>query len=153
VFNDVNVLRRLVDGARKLDVFVVVTTGPGTDPLALGPRLDNVAVFDFLPQRELLPHCAAVVSHAGSGTFLGALAEGVPQVCVPLGADQFLNADACVRAGAGIAVEPWAGEVSVGLKRVLGDGAFAAAAARVRDEIAAMPSSMDAAERLHQRYG
>ena len=158
VFNDVNVLRRLVDGARELDVFVVVTTGPGTDPLALGPRLDNVAVFDFLPQRELLPHCAAVVSHAGSGTFLGALAEGVPQVCVPLGADQFLNADACVRAGVGLAVEPCAGKVSVGkvsvgLERVLGDGTFAAAAARVRDEIAAMPSSMDAAERLHQRYG
>ena len=32
------------------------------------------------PEEALLPHCAAVVSHGGLGTTLGALAHGLPQV-------------------------------------------------------------------------
>ncbi|HSS23012.1 MAG TPA: nucleotide disphospho-sugar-binding domain-containing protein [Mycobacterium sp.] len=35
---------------------------------------------------------------------LGALAHGLPQLCLPQGADQFRNAQACAAAGAGIAL-------------------------------------------------
>ena len=53
-----------------------------------------------------MPHAAAVVGHGGHGTTLGALAHGVPQVVVPLfSIDQWANAAAVERAGAGVALD------------------------------------------------
>ena len=53
----------------------------------------HVRVEAWVDQAEVLCRCSAVVSHGGSGTFLGALARGVPQLCLPLAADQFRNAE------------------------------------------------------------
>jgi UDP:flavonoid glycosyltransferase YjiC (YdhE family) len=153
VFNPAGTLRELVAGVRDLDVFAVVTTGPDEDVAALGPQPDNVHVARFIPQHELLPHCAAVVSHAGSGTFLATLAAGLPQLLVPRGADQHLNADACVAAGAGIVVEPDAGVVREELARLLTDGSFRAVAEQIGADLAAMPTPVAVADHLAHAYG
>src|SRR6185503_13419353 len=103
VFNrDVALLARVVGALALLPVRVVVTVGPGGDPDALGPQPHHVHVARYLPQDEILPLCAAVVSHGGSGTFLAALAAARPQLCLPQAADQFLNAAALERSGAGV---------------------------------------------------
>jgi UDP:flavonoid glycosyltransferase YjiC (YdhE family) len=156
VFNDdLPLFTAAVDAARALCIRVVVTLGPGNDPAVLGPQPSHVTVAQFIPQAELLPACAAVVSHAGSGTFLAALAAGVPQVLLPQAADQFLNAEAGEQGGVAIAV-PRA-EVSMerireALERVLGDGAFRAAAEGVRAEISAMPAPEAVVAELERRY-
>jgi calicheamicin 3'-O-methyl-rhamnosyltransferase len=106
-----------------------------------------VLVERYIPQALVLPRCDALVAHAGAGTMLGALAAGVPQLLLPHGAEQHLNAEACRRAGAALVVAPeelTAGVVRAGLERVLEEPAFAAAAARLRDEIAAMPPADEA---------
>jgi Glycosyltransferase family 28 C-terminal domain len=51
-------------------------------------------------------HVDAVVHHGGSGTTLGALSVGAPQLVLPQGADQFANADAVSAAGAGLVLLP-----------------------------------------------
>ena len=150
------VLSTVVQAVRDLPVRVVVTVGPAGDPAALGPQPSNVHVARYIPQDQLLPHCAAVVSHAGSGTFLATVAAGLPQLCLPQAADQFLNAAACDRAAVGLTIEPGAvsGErVRDAVERLLSDGTFRTAAHRVSDEIAAMPSAHDVATRLHTDYG
>ena len=91
-------------GAAEVDA--VVTLGGAVDPAALGPVPDNVRVEAYVPQRHLLGRSTLVVSHAGSGTLLGAAARGLPQLCIPLGADQWDNADALTAAGAGVTLEP-----------------------------------------------
>jgi UDP:flavonoid glycosyltransferase YjiC (YdhE family) len=150
VFNDVQPLRAVVEGARGADVRLVVTVGPEADPAALGPQPAHVHVERYLPQDQVLGLCSAVVSHAGSGTFLAAAASGLPQLCVPQGADQFLNAAACARSGAGIALTtpPTADEVRTALERLLAEPAFTAAAARLALDVAAMPTAQDVADRL-----
>jgi UDP:flavonoid glycosyltransferase YjiC (YdhE family) len=156
VFNDdLELFRTAVDAARGLGVRVVVTLGPGNDPDALGPQPSHVRVEQFVPQAELLPSCAAVISHAGSGTFLAALAAGVPQVLLPQAADQFLNAEAGEQGGVAIAIPratATVARVREALERVLGDGAFRAAAQRVRTEIAAMPTHAAVVAELERRY-
>jgi UDP:flavonoid glycosyltransferase YjiC (YdhE family) len=152
---DPDLIARVVEGVRELPVRVVATVGPGTDPGALGDQPPNVEVATFIPQAELLPRCVAVVSHAGSGTFLAALAAGLPQLLLPQAADQFLNAAAAARAGAGIAIPPdavTAASVRRELERLLGDPAFRSAAERIRDQIAAMPSPGAAAEGIQARF-
>jgi UDP:flavonoid glycosyltransferase YjiC (YdhE family) len=133
-------------------VRVLVTVGPGGDPAALGPQPAHVHVARYVPQAQVLPHCALVVSHAGSGTFLAALAAGLPQLCVPQAADQFLNAGACARAGCGITLHPDAvtvASVREGAERLLTDGAYRGVAEALAAEIASMPSHDDAVVRLH----
>jgi UDP:flavonoid glycosyltransferase YjiC (YdhE family) len=105
----------------------------------------------YVPQSEILPGCAAVVCHAGSGTVLGALAHGVPLVNVPIGADQPFNAARCESLGAGITLDPLTAtpeEVGDAVSTVLTDPAYRAAAERIRDEIAAQPGADHAAELL-----
>jgi UDP:flavonoid glycosyltransferase YjiC (YdhE family) len=152
VFSDTSVLETVVAGLRELAVRVVATVGPHGDPAALGAQPDHVHVARYIPQALLLSRCEAVVSHAGSGTFLAALSHGLPQLCLPLAADQFANAAAGVRSGASLAIEPGAvtaDGVRVAVERLLSEPAFRSAAEAVSREIAAMPSSDDVAERLH----
>ncbi len=156
VFNgDLTLFATALEAARELGVRVVVTLGPGHDPDALGPQPPNVTVAEFIPQAQLLPACSAVVSHAGSGTFLAALAAGVPQVLLPQAADQFLNAEAGARGGVAIAIAP--GELSVAhvraaLDRILSDTPFLTAAQRIQAEISAMPAPDAVVEELERRY-
>jgi len=157
VFNrDLSLIGMVVEGVRSLPIDVVATLGPGNDPDALGKQPGNVQIAQYIPQAELLPRCAAVVSHAGSGTFLAALAHGLPQLVLPQAADQFLNASAAVQAGVARDIPP--GEITAErvreeLERVLEDPGLAAAARAMSAEIAAMQSPGGVADELARRYG
>lgn len=147
------VFRAILDGLADEDVTVVMTVGEQSDPHWLDPVPANAHVERYLPQSLLLDRCTTVVSHGGSGTILPALARGIPQVLLPQGADNFTNAARCERAGAGIAVPPGAvsaDSVHAALHRALDDASVAAAARRIADEIAAMPTPSDAAEGLER---
>ena len=156
VFNsDIGTIRTVLEGIRDLPVRVVITCGPGKDVRALGDQPANVHVAEYIPQAQLLPHCAAVASHAGSGTFLAALAAGLPQLLLPQAADQFLNATAGAQAGVGIAIEPGrltAAVVTEALAELLGEPAYRVAAQGLSAEIQAMPSSDAVAQELERRF-
>lgn len=152
VFNDnPDVIRAVVQGVRSLPVRVLVTVGPRADPAMLGDQPENVHVAKYVPQTQLLPHCAVVVSHAGSGTFLASLSEGLPQVCVPQGADQFANAAACIRGGVGRTLLPHemtVESVRAATEEALSDKKYRLAAEKVQTEIAAMPDPAGVADVL-----
>ena len=63
--------------AAELGVVGSVTVGPKADPAVVGAQPAHVRVEQYVPQTLVLPHCDVVVSHAGSGTVLAALAVGV----------------------------------------------------------------------------
>ena len=134
--------------ARFEDAETFVTVGPAGDVDAFGPQPEHVRIQRYVPQAELLPRCSAVVSHAGSGTLLGSLALGIPQVCLPQAADQFRNAEACVGAGAGIALigaDATTDAIETALRRVLTDKDFRRHAQDIAAEIEAMPAADHAA--------
>ncbi|MGI8984346.1 MAG: glycosyltransferase [Acidimicrobiales bacterium] len=143
LFNDpTGVFTAAVAGAAHHDVDVLVTVGPNGDPAALGAVAGHVRVERYVPQMQVLPRCAAVVSHAGSGTFLATLGLGIPQLCLPQGADQFLNAGQGAAAGAAISLmaDQCAPDTVAGaVGRLLKEPAFGEAAGRIAAEIAAMP--------------
>ena len=137
-----------LDGLASLDARVVVTVGPDGDPEAFGPVPGNVSVHRYIPQHLLLPGCSLVVSHAGSGTFLGALDHGLPQLCLPQAADQFGNAEQCAAAGAGLMLLPHdvtSATVHNAATRLLSEPMFGNNAARIQTELKKMPSPDDAA--------
>jgi len=145
--------RHAVEGVADLNVRMVVTVGPEGDPAVFGPLPDNISVHRYLPQTELLPRCSLVVSHAGSGTFLAALDHGLPQLCLPQAADQFLNAQQCTAAGAGLRLSP--GEttrasVRDAARQLLDDHVFRTSAQRIREELPSMPLPADVVPLIEQ---
>ena len=140
VFNNpAGLFRHAVEGVADLDVRVVVTVGPDGNPEAFGSIPDNVSVYRYV---QLLPRCSLVVSHAGSGTFLASLDHGLPQLCLPQAADQFLNAQQCAAAGAGLRIPPadvTRESVCQAAFQLIGDERFRVNAQRIQKEIASMP--------------
>jgi UDP:flavonoid glycosyltransferase YjiC (YdhE family) len=141
----------LVRALSALPVRLLVAVGPAGDPAMFEGLPPHVRVERWVDQEQVLEHCAVVVSHAGSGTFLGALARGLPQLCLPQAADQFRNAAGGARAGAALALSPDAATpeaVVDAVRRLSADPAYAARAAEVADEIRGMPSQSDVVEAL-----
>ena len=144
VFNHSESLRMAAVALARLDVNLVVTVGRDGDPASLGRLPANVHVEPYLDQASLLPFCAAVVSHGGAGTLLGAAAHGLPQLLLPQAADQFRNARAIAAAGAGrmLPFEQLSADlIESALRELLESAGVQTAARRIAGEIRAMPSA------------
>lgn len=130
-------LQRIVDAVADLPVRAVVTTGPSLDPATVRAGA-NTEVLSYVPHGELLPSCSVVITHAGLGTAMAALAAGVPLVCLPMGRDQFFNAEAVQALGAGRMLMPDAAPAAIAdaVREVLADAAFGVAAKRMARAIA-----------------
>jgi UDP:flavonoid glycosyltransferase YjiC (YdhE family) len=95
-----------------------------------------------------------VVTHAGHGTVLRALAAGVPLVCLPMGRDQKDNTVRLLRLGAGVRVSRSASpdQIAAAVRLVLQDRQYADAAKRfaavLAEEARTRPSAADEAEAL-----
>jgi UDP:flavonoid glycosyltransferase YjiC (YdhE family) len=139
----------IIEAIAGLDVDVVATVGGRIDPAETGPLPSNMRVERFVPQRFVLERAAVVVSHAGAGTLIGAAAAGRVQLCLPLVADQWENADLLAAAGAGITLEEdqrSAATIRSQIERLLTDATIRAAAARVETDFAGMPHPRELVE-------
>jgi MGT family glycosyltransferase len=152
--NDLSLFRLVLEALESEPINVLATVGRNGDPSALGPLPDNARVERYIDQAQVLPHCSAVVHHAGAGTMFGVLAHGLPSVALPQSADNFINANLLAEAGAAHTLMP--GEVTgagvrPGLLKVLETATYRQRARQLADEICSMPSSSDVAEMLASR--
>ena len=84
-----NVFRTIAEaGAMLKDVQLVFSVGDQLDPRELGPLPSNAITVKRAPQLELLKRTSVCITHAGLNTVLEALAQGVPQVAIPVTNDQ-----------------------------------------------------------------
>ncbi len=135
------VLEPAVGGLASLDADVIVALGsaPGVD---LGRLPGNVHVAAFVDQAALMTEVDLVVHQGGRVTILAALANGVKQVLLPKGADQFLNADRMVAAELAAVIMPsdaTADTIAIAAKVALAETDRASIDA-ARAEIEAMPA-------------
>jgi UDP:flavonoid glycosyltransferase YjiC (YdhE family) len=133
---------RVLAGLHDLPVDVIATVGTQIDPAVFGAQRAGVRVERFVPQESVLPGCDLVISHGGSGSVIGALAHGLPTVLLPMGADQPQNAEQCARLGVGRELDPVTAtpdDVRAAVAEVLADPGYRQAAARVREEMLALP--------------
>jgi UDP:flavonoid glycosyltransferase YjiC (YdhE family) len=150
-FGAVEVLRRAAAEIAALDVELLVAVGPDGDPTVLDGIPGRITVERFVAQSQVLPRADVFVHHGGTGSVLGALAAGLPQVILPQGADQFLNADTLAGMGAARVVQnddqrPDAiGDATAAL---LGDPPERRVAARIAAEIASLPAPPEVVPRL-----
>jgi MGT family glycosyltransferase len=124
------------------------------DAFLLPPAPGNVLVRPYVPQLDLLPRTAAVVSHGGQNTALEALMAGVPLVCAPIRLDQPITTEHVVRAGAGRRLSfarARPAEIREAIAAVLQDRSYRAAAHRIGESLhraGGAPAAADHLEKL-----
>ncbi|WP_433872580.1 nucleotide disphospho-sugar-binding domain-containing protein [Saccharopolyspora sp. CA-218241] len=145
-------LDRIASAAGKVTAELLLI---GIDPRHPGvARLPgNVRVLTgWIPLRELLGHCSAIVHQGGAGTMLNALEAGLPQFTVPAVAPNYIHSVAMQERGVG-----WWSELdeldAAVFERLVEDTGLATAAAEVRAEIAAMPAPADAVPAMRRLVG
>jgi MGT family glycosyltransferase len=150
----VKVLHRIIAALSDLSVRAIVTTGPAVDPKEL-PAPPHIVVCASAPHGELLSRAALVVTHAGHGTAIRALAKGVPVLALPMGRDQADNAVRIVAAHAGVRLSPRArtGAIRRAIGDALRDRSLADGAARAKEILVRERSGDPAVEELESLLG
>jgi MGT family glycosyltransferase len=154
--NQLEALRRVAQALGTLPVRGVITTGRAVDPIQV-PAPGNVRVLRAVPHAQILAEAVVVVTHAGHGTVIKALAAGVPLVCLPQGRDQRDNAARVRRLAAGIRLGKRATSAAIAgaVRSVIGGDPYREAAvafaAQLAREAASTPSAADEAENLLTR--
>jgi zeaxanthin glucosyltransferase len=74
--------------AKNKGLQLVLSIGDQIDPQQLGPAPENAIILKRVPQLELLERASVCITHGGLNTVLECLAQGVPQVVIPVTADQ-----------------------------------------------------------------
>ncbi|MEU5796526.1 nucleotide disphospho-sugar-binding domain-containing protein [Streptomyces sp. NPDC047813] len=151
-------LRQTLDALSGLDVEPVLVINPKLREL-LGEQPDGVRTVLSTPLGLVLATCAAVVHHGGAGTAMTASALGVPQLAITTpphyalpgfrvagtGAGRHLRVDEISDGAAGVT------EIREHVSALLTDPGHRAAAIRLREEIAALPSPATVVESLARR--
>lgn len=135
--------RRIVEACVDLDVNLIVSRGSsadGSSPPGAGP--EKIQVHDYVPQPLVLEACDVFITHGGSNSIIEALMNAVPMLCLPLSAEQPVNAINCHRAGVALWVDPEKADpptIRRHCARLLGDPIFRRRATEAQEEMAALP--------------
>jgi UDP:flavonoid glycosyltransferase YjiC (YdhE family) len=132
-----------LQGLADEDVLVVVSTG-GRPVADLGPLPANARAAEFLPYAELFARADVLVTNGGYGGVQFALTHGVPVVVAPGQEDKVEVAARVVWSGTGVSLRrqrPGAGRIRRGVRRVLADPRYRAAAARIGTDLRAAPGA------------
>jgi UDP:flavonoid glycosyltransferase YjiC (YdhE family) len=138
--------RSTLEALASEDVDVVCAPISPMDAATLGPLPSNAGVEPSDPDLRLLGRASLLISNAPSEWLLMAGSVGIPQLVLPMVADQFDNADALTAAGAGFIIEPSdlsADAVHEAAIHLLEDRSFKSAAHTLAEEITAMPTPAD----------
>jgi zeaxanthin glucosyltransferase len=83
------VFRTIATGvAKHKGVQLVLSIGDQLEPEQIGPVPSNAIIVKRAPQLELLKLASVCITHSGVNTVLESLAQGVPQVAIPVTFDQ-----------------------------------------------------------------
>ena len=145
-------LAAALEGLAREHVRVIATTNRHGAP---GPPHipANARVVDWLSYARTMPHCSAVVCHAGHGTVARALACGVPVVGGPAAGDMAENATRLAWSGCGLSlprrmVTPRG--VRFAVRKLLADPSYAERASGMRRWAERHDGSQIAAQALEE---
>jgi MGT family glycosyltransferase len=148
--------RMIAEACNGLDAQLVISTGNGVAPEALGSLPGDPIVVSYAPQLDLLRRATLAVTHAGLNTVLDALAIGIPIVAIPITNEQPGIAARIAWIGAGEAIpnkNVTLQALRAAVVRVRSDPSYRAAAERVRTSIQNGGGAPCAAEMIEQSLG
>ena len=135
-------MQDVLDALSDLDIEVVATVAESQQKkLARIPG--NARVVSYVPWHALVPTCSVVVHHAGAATLATTALHPVPHLALHYHADQPILARKLADQGAGLEIHTsraTGANVRESVLRLLTEPAFRVGAARLTEEIRALPS-------------
>ncbi|MFE0026796.1 glycosyltransferase [Amycolatopsis sp. NPDC059021] len=153
-YNQYDYVEGLVKNLVTLDAEVALAVSDAAVPV-LRERLGENVRMGWAPLDILAPTCDVLVHQSGGSTLMTALSFGVPQVLIPDPGQyrQTEMARRLVEAGAGLMLFPEQATtelVAEKCQEILSDPGYAAAAAGLAKEIAALPLPSEVARRVER---
>jgi UDP:flavonoid glycosyltransferase YjiC (YdhE family) len=162
------VFDNILAGLRDEPINLIMTLGANGDPARFGPQPPNVRIERYIPQSEILPFVDVCLNHGGYNTVIEPLLHGIPQIVLPLAADQPVLALLCLAHGAAPALPGHVFDLIAGgpglpvinpskltptmirdvVRRALTAPQYRAGARALQAKLAALPGLDVAAERL-----
>ena len=147
--NQRSALDRIISALSGMDIRCLVTLGPAMECETFKVP-ENIVVLSGVPHSQVFPQADAVITHAGHGTVMRALAHGLPLVCLPMGRDQIDNAALVAHHGAGLKLSAKArsNQIAKAIKRVLDEPDFTTNAQSLQKDILADAKANTAEKQL-----
>jgi zeaxanthin glucosyltransferase len=153
----VDVFRTIVAGvAKHKGTQLVLSIGDQLDSRQIGPVPNNAIIVNQAPQLEVLKRTSVCITHAGLNTVLESLAQGVPQVAIPVTFDQpgVATRIAAKKTGVTMPFEKLTSDrLSTLLGEVLDNGVYRENARRLQDIIATTNGLSVAADIVERSFG
>src|SRR5260221_2273861 len=151
------VFRNIAAGvAKPKGVQLVLSIGDQLEPEQIGPGPSNAIIVKRAPQLELLKQSSVCITHAGVNTVLESLAQGVPQVAIPVTYDQPGVAARIAHKKTGVVTsleKLTADHLSTLLNEVLNDSTYRDNARKLQKAIAQTNGLSAAADLVEQSLG
>jgi UDP:flavonoid glycosyltransferase YjiC (YdhE family) len=147
---DHRLLRAALQGLAGEPVRVLATTNRRAPSVPIDVPA-NARLVDWVSYARTMPHCAAVICHAGHGTVARALAGGTPVIACPHAGDMAENSARIRWAGLGVSLPRrfhTPRGVRLAVQRLLADPGYAERARAIRDWCAAHDGAAAAADEL-----
>lgn len=140
-----------IDALQSLNVRGLVTLGIAMENEQFKIP-ENVKVIANASHAQIFPHTDVVVTHAGHGTVMRAIANEVPLVCIPMGRDQDDNAAKVQYKGVGIRLSKKASSKSIAtaISKILNEPSFKEKAKSIGEQIRSDAHNNQIAEALEE---
>jgi MGT family glycosyltransferase len=134
--NQYAAIQSAIDALKGQEIRGLVTVGPAIEKERFTVP-ENVVVMDSAPHSSVFPLASLVITHAGHGTIMRALSQGLPLICLPMGRDQNDNAIKVQHHGCGIVLSAKAGpdKILAAIQKILADDSFKQATTSFQKEI------------------
>ena len=138
---------KCIDGLKDLDIDVIISCGNAIDRKALGTLPDNVQVFPYVDQLDILSKADAFITHCGMNSVSESLYMATPMVLYPQTSEQNAVARRAAEMGAGVMLKD---DSSTGIRsaieEILNNASFGEAAAECSADFRACSGTAGAAE-------
>jgi zeaxanthin glucosyltransferase len=142
--------------AKHKELQLVLSVGDQVDPQQIRPAPNNAIFVKRAPQLELLKQTSVCITHAGLNTVLESLAQGVPQVAIPVTFDQPGVAARIAEKQTGVVTsldKLTANHLSTLLDEVLNDSTYRYNAGKLQSAIAETNGPSVAADLIEKSLG
>lgn len=138
---------KCIEALRDLEADIVISCGNATDRAALGPLPENVQVFPYVDQLEVLSRASVFLTHCGMNSVSESLYMATPMVLYPQTGEQQAVARRVRELGAGVLLkDDSAAGIRAAVQEILSHEEYAAAAEVASADFRACPGTAGAAD-------
>ena len=138
---------KCISGLKDLNADIIISCGKAMDQSLLGKLPDNVTVYPYVDQLDVLSRASAFITHCGMNSVSESLFMAAPMVLYPQTGEQFAVARRTAEIGAGEILKDDSAEgIRTAVQKILNDPSYAKAAEECSRDFRSCPGVTGAAD-------